>query len=202
MSSSSREADDVHFELIAHPGLLEGLAHVAVEEPDGREVLDAGEAERAKLLEEEPGDDERVGPVDAREDRRVLHDGQDLERHLLDDLVGVAVGEKARGAAAAGHAVAAGVVDDQQVDAARFLALRGEAGARAAPDDRLAAGDLLAESLENALPGIVDAHEVPPIQFSPCRTAKSRCHSADTMGTMRTPSSCRSCLGPRAEPLP
>ena len=104
-------------------------------------------------------DDERIGAVDAGEDRRLLHDREHLVGHLLDDLVGVAVREETRGAAAAGHPVAARVVDDQQVDAARLLAHGGEPGAGAAADDRLAARDLLAESLQNALPGIVHAHE-------------------------------------------
>ena len=49
----AREPDDVDFELIAHAGLLERLPHVAVEEADRREVLDAGEAERAQLFEEQ-----------------------------------------------------------------------------------------------------------------------------------------------------
>ena len=39
------EPDDVDLELVAHAGFLERLAHVAVEEADRREVLDAGEAQ-------------------------------------------------------------------------------------------------------------------------------------------------------------
>ena len=77
-----------------------------------------------------------IGAVDAGEHRRVLDHRQHLARHLLDDLVGVAVGEQARRRAAPGHAVAAGIVDDDQVDAAGLLALRREAGAGAAADDR------------------------------------------------------------------
>ena len=152
------EPDDVDFELVAHAGFLEGLAHVAIEETDRREVLNAGEAQRPKLFEEESGDDERIGPVDAGEDRCLLDDREHLVGHLLDDLVGVPVREETRGASAAGHPVAPRVVDDQQVDAARLLAHGGEPGAGAAADDRLAARDLLAESLQNALPGIVHAH--------------------------------------------
>ena len=75
-----READDVHLELVAHARLFERLAHVAVEEADGREVLDAGEAERAQLLQEELRHDERIGAVDAGEHRRLLDDRQDLVR--------------------------------------------------------------------------------------------------------------------------
>ena len=128
------------------PGFLERLPHVAVEEPDGGEVLDAGESQRAQLLEKELRDDERVRAVDAGEHRRLLHDRQHLVGHLLDDLIGVAVGEEARRAAAPGHAIAAGVVDDEQVDAAGLFALGRQARAGAAADDRLAARDLLAES--------------------------------------------------------
>ena len=146
----ARQPDDVDFELIAHAGFLEGLAHVAIEEADGRKVLDAREAQRPQLFEEESGDDERIGAVDAGEDRRLLHDREDLVGHLLDDLVGVPVREEPRGAAASGHPVAARVVDDQQVDAAGLFAHGREARAGAAADDRLAARDLLAESFQNA----------------------------------------------------
>ena len=50
-------------------------------------------------------------------------DRQHLAGHVHDDLVGVAVGHHAAEAAAAGHAEAAGVVDDDQVDAAGLGAL-------------------------------------------------------------------------------
>ena len=89
-------------------------------------------------LQELVGDHERVGAVDAGQHRRVLHHRQHLVRHLADDLVGVAVGQQARQRAAAGHAVAARVVDHDQVDAAGLLALGRQAGAGAAADDRLA----------------------------------------------------------------
>ena len=65
--------------------------------------------------------------------------GQHLAAHLDHDLVGVAVGQEAGERAAAGHAVAAGIVDHDQVDAAGLLAAGREAGAGAAADDRLAA---------------------------------------------------------------
>ena len=82
---------------------------------------------------------ERVGAVDAGEHRRALDDRQHLARHLDDDRVGVAIGQQPGERASAGHAVAAGIVDDDEVDAARFLAFGREARARAAADDRLAA---------------------------------------------------------------
>ena len=114
-------------------------AHRAVEQADGRKILDAGKTHRLQFGQELRHQHERIGAVDAGQHRRVLHHGQHLVRHLLDDLVGVAVGEQARGGAAPGHAVAAGIVDDDQVDAARLLALGRDAGAGAAADDRHAA---------------------------------------------------------------
>ncbi len=78
----------------------------------------------------------------------LLDDRQHLARHLDDDLVGVAIGHQAGERAAPGHAVAAGVVDDDQVDAAGFLAFGGKPGAGAAADDRLAARDHGAELLQ------------------------------------------------------
>ena len=44
--------DHVDLEAVAHAGLLEGGAHGAVEEADGREVLHAGEAHGLQLGEE------------------------------------------------------------------------------------------------------------------------------------------------------
>jgi hypothetical protein len=51
--------------------------------------------------------------------------------------------------AAAGHAEAARVVDDDEVDAAGLGALGGDAGAGAAADDRLAGIDLGTEPGED-----------------------------------------------------
>src|SRR5262249_28149855 len=72
------------------------------------------------------------------EHRRVLDDRQHLVAHLHHDRVRVAVGHQAREAAPAGHPVAAGVVDDDQVGPAGLGALGGQAGARAGADDHAA----------------------------------------------------------------
>ena len=94
---------------------------------------------RLELVEEAVEQAERIGAVDAGQHRRARGHRQHLARHFDDDLVGVAIGEQAGERAAAGHAVAAGIVDDDEVDAARLLAFGGKAGAGAAADDRLAA---------------------------------------------------------------
>ena len=73
----------------------------AVDQPDGGEVLDAREAKRLELAEEDLGDHERIGGADSGQDRGVLDGRQHLVGHLLDDGVGVAVGhepgQRARG---------------------------------------------------------------------------------------------------------
>ena len=63
--------------------------------------------------------------------------------------VGVAVRHQPGERPAAGHAIAARVVDDDEVDAAGFFELGADAGAGAAADDRLAAFDALSQAGQN-----------------------------------------------------
>jgi hypothetical protein len=81
----------------------------------------------------------------------VLDYRQHLDRHLLDDLVGVAIGQQPGRRTPSRHAVASGIVDDDQVDATGLLGLGRQAGARAAADDRYAVGDHLAEFFQDLL---------------------------------------------------
>ena len=134
-----RLGDHVDLEAVGHSGLFEVGAERAVDDADGREVLHAGESDRLHVVEEHIHRAERIGAVHAGEHRRVLHHGQHFGGHLHDDGVGVAIGHQAGERAAPGHAVAARIVDHDQVDAAGFLAFGREAGAGAAADDRLAA---------------------------------------------------------------
>ena len=119
--------------------------------PTVGKILHAGEAELLQLAQERLQQHERIGAVHAREHRRFLDNRQHFARHLDDDVVGVAIGEQARERAAAGHAVAAGIVDDDEIDAAGLLALGRKAGAGAAADDRLALRDHRAEFFEDRL---------------------------------------------------
>ena len=136
---AGRGADQLDLEPVAHAGLLQALAERAVDQAHGREVLDAGEAHVPELAQEMLAQHERVGAVDAGQHGRAGRHRQHLAAHLDHDLVGVAVGQQAGQRAAPGHAVAAGIVDHDQVDAARLLAAGGQAGTGAAADDRLAA---------------------------------------------------------------
>jgi len=81
----------------------------------------------------------------------VLHDGQHFVGHVHDDGVGVTVGQQPGEGAAARHAEATRVVDDEQVDAAGFSRFGGDAGSGAATDDGLARGHLGAEAVEDFL---------------------------------------------------
>ena len=81
-----------------------------------------------------------------------MHHGQDLvPAHFVDDLVGVADGQVARDGGDAVHAVAAGVVDHDEVRAALFLQARDQPRAGGAGDDGLAPFDFLMKILKNLL---------------------------------------------------
>lgn len=63
--------------------------------------------------------------------------------------IGIATRHQPGKRAVSGHAEAAEVVDDDQADAAGFLALGADAGASAAPDERPAFIDFLAEAFQD-----------------------------------------------------
>ena len=83
---------------------------------------------------------EGIGAADAGQDRGILNNREHLGRHLNDDAIGVAVRHHAGERAAAGHAEAAGIVDNDQIGAAGFGELGRDAGAGAAADDGPARG--------------------------------------------------------------
>src|SRR5579884_1344269 len=141
-------ANHVHLESVAHAGLFQALPKAAINQADCREVLHTAEARRLDLAEEELHHTEGVRPTDAGQHWRVLHDRQDLTGHVHDDAIGIPIGHHAAQAAPAGHAEAAGVIDDDQVDTACLGTLGTDAGAGAAADDRLARGHLTAEPLK------------------------------------------------------
>ena len=151
-----------HFDLerVGHAGLFEIGAHDPVDQSDGRKVLHARKAETLEVVEKRIEEAKRIGAVDAGEHRRLLDHRQHFMRHVAHDLVGVAIGEHAGEGAAPRHAVATGIVDDDEVDAARLLAFGGKARSRAAADDwparllhrlELAKNSLALESRHQAL---------------------------------------------------
>ena len=136
----------IDFELKPHPGFLEIRPKVAVDQADRGEILDAGEAELLQFAQELVANYKWIGPANAGQHWRVLHRGKHFVRHLLHDLVGVAEGHQAGERTAAGHAVAPGVVDHDEIDSARLFALRADARPRTAADDWQAGGDFLARN--------------------------------------------------------
>ena len=145
----TRLGDHVDLKCIGHSGLFEIGAEDTVNQPDGWKILHAGKAQRLQLVQEKVHVAERVGTVDAGEHRRPCDDREHFTGHLHDDGVGVAIGHHAGERAAPGHAIAAGIVDDDQVDAAGFLAFGGKASAGAAANDRFAFGGHGAKLLQD-----------------------------------------------------
>ena len=123
----------------------------AVTQSHGREVLHPGESGVAHLLEEHFHQPGRVGAAHTGQNRGVLNDGQNLAGHLHYDGIGVAVGHAACKRAAPVHAEAAGVVNDQQVDAAGFLALGADTIACASSDYRHSLCDAFSQTAQHLL---------------------------------------------------
>ena len=166
--------DHIHLQPVGHAGLFEVGAQGPIDQADRGEVLHPGEADALHLIQEHAHLAERVGAVDAGEHRRARHQRQHLVRHLHDDGIGVAIGEQPGERPAPSHAVAAGVVQHDQVDAAGFLALRGQADPGAPADDRLAAPGHVLEALHQR--GTFEARHVsgPPASAPACGRAARR----------------------------
>ena len=94
--------------------------------------------------------------------------------------MGVAIGHHAGKGSPARHPVAPGIVDDDEIDAARLLALGGKAGARTAADNRLAPPDHLAEMGDKVL-ALETAHRSAGspdvISRKDCTSASANCGS-------------------------
>ncbi len=141
-----READHLDFLVVAHIGFFEIGAEDAVDEADRGEILDARESGGFHLREELGHEAHGVCAADAGEDGSFADDGEDFAGHFHDDGVGIAIGHEAREGAVARHAVSAGIVDDNQIDSARFFAFGADAGACAAADDGFSFSDLSTEA--------------------------------------------------------
>src|SRR5690606_13568341 len=190
--------DQLHFESVAHARLLQIRPEDAVDQPDGGKILDAGEAHRLQIVEEAVRQHEGIRAVVAGEHRRVLDHREHLPGHLHDDVVGIAVGHEARQRSAARHAVAPGIVDDDQVDAARLLRLGGKTRARAAADDRHAVRDLAVKAGEDF--GTVGPAHASLSWFSIIR--KFSTSAAAKAGSLMWRSSSRSCrLSAASQPV-
>ena len=149
-----RLAYHLYLKTVAHAGLLKILAEYAVDKTDGREVLHAVEALCLELTEVNVHNTEGVGTADARKNGGVLDNGKDFCTHLNDYLVCVAVGKQTGKRTAAGHAVAAGVVDYEHIRTARLAALSGDTGTGADADKDLTVFDFFFEFCNDLASGL------------------------------------------------
>jgi len=93
----------------------------------------------------------RIGAAHTGQNGSVLYNRQHLTGHFHHDPVGVPIRHAARQRAAAVHAETPGVVDNQQINTSRFLALCADSVARSAANDWNAIRDALAQTLQNLL---------------------------------------------------
>ena len=128
-------ADHVDLQGVTHSSLLEVGAHDTIEQADGGKVLHPREPGGLQFDKELRHQHERISAVHARQYWGRADDRKNLPCHLHDDLVGVAVGEQSGRRAPSCHPIAAGVVDDDQIDAARFLAFGRKPGSGPAADN-------------------------------------------------------------------
>ena len=115
--------------------------------------MHSGEARRLHFAQETARIPEWIGAADARKDRGLGHDRQNLPGHFHDNGVGVAIRHATGQRPAAGHAETAAVVDDDEINPARFLAFGADAGAGSAADDGDACGDLPAKFVQDRRAG-------------------------------------------------
>ena len=141
-----------HFEFLfhAHAGFFKDLPKRTVHDAVSGEIVHTGKAHGLHLEQPVPHAPARVGGVNAANDRDFLDDGEhfelaDFHRHG----VGVAVGHQAAGRAMAGHAKAAGVVDDDEIGAAALDEFGADARAGSGGDDRLAFPERCPEAFDD-----------------------------------------------------
>ena len=141
--------DHFHFLVIPHSGAFQVGPEVAVYQPHRGEVLNAGKPHVLELAQEQRHVPERVRAADAGQHGRVPHHGKHFGSHFDHDGVGVPIRHQARQRTPAGHAVAPGVVDDDQIGAAGLRKLCRDSRSGAAADNRPAGADLPLQPCDN-----------------------------------------------------
>ena len=145
------QTDHLDFEVETHARLLQNLPEITVDHAHGGEILNAVETRFLELFQKDGHQPEGIGAAYARQHGGVLDDRQDLAGHVHDDGVRVAVGHEACRAAPARHAVAPGIVNDDEIDAAPLGELGGNTGSGAGAYDRFACRHLIAKALQALL---------------------------------------------------
>ena len=130
--------DHVDLVVIAHSGFFEIGPEGAVDQAHGGKVLNAREPGGLYAVKELVHQAEGVGGADPGQNGGVPDHGQHFAGHFHHHAVGIAIGHQPGQRAAPGHTVPSGIVDHDQVNSAGLFAFGGQAGARAAADDRRA----------------------------------------------------------------
>ena len=146
--------DHFHLERIAHARLFQIRPKHAVDQAHGGEILDACKPQVAQFPQKMIAQHKGIRPIHPGQHGRVRHSGEDFTRHFFHDLVGIAIRQHAGQGPAPGHAIPPGIVDHDQVDAARFLALRRNPRTRPAADNRHAHRDFFAQPRQNRCPAL------------------------------------------------
>jgi hypothetical protein len=106
-----------------------------------------GKSHGLELVEKVVEDAKGVGAVDAGQHRGVAGDRKHFPGHLHHDVVGITIRHEPGKRSSAGHAVAARIVDHDQVDAAGLLAFGRQPSAGAAADDGLSTANFRVQSI-------------------------------------------------------
>jgi hypothetical protein len=110
-----RSRNHLNFLGVSHAGFLETLAEAAIDQPHRRKVLHSGKAELFQVAKKQIHDAKRIGSTDAGQYRCLADDGQYFAGHLHDNGVRVPVRHEASQRSSPNHAVAARIVDDDEV---------------------------------------------------------------------------------------
>ena len=137
MSIASRRRHKFHLLAIPEPRFFQIRPKHAVDQPHRRKVLDPREAKLAQLPQKRLPQQERIGPAHPRQHRRLLHHPQNLGRHLQHNLIRAPVWHHPRHRPMPRHSEPARVINHDQVNPARFLALRRQTRARPTTKNRL-----------------------------------------------------------------
>ncbi len=130
------QGDHLHFLVIAHAGPFDIVPEHPIKQAHRGEILHAGKTHLFQLLEEYGHQPERIRSADAGKHRDVFYNRQHFSSHLHHNAIGIPIRHQAGQRASPGHAIPAGIVNNDQVCTADFRKFRGDAGTSPAPDDR------------------------------------------------------------------
>ena len=164
---ASSERD--HFKLLlhAHARLFENLAELAIDDAVGGEIVHATEAHVFDLAQPMPHAAAGIGGMDAADHGDFVDDGQHFKfTDLHGDGIRIAIRHETSGRAVTRHAVAAGIVNDDQIRAAFFNELRADARASSSGNDRFAFAKGVVQSIQHLRASVGISNSCPWVRHS------------------------------------